>query len=125
VTGVVSQDAADAIAARKQLGSQAFGVAIQKMRGLGALSNAEGLKVENALTRAMDSTISPQEARIAFGELQTQLNELERVARTEAGDQAVDEVMGVQTLPQFPDAASLPPGFKGRAIIGGRAATVQ
>lgn len=128
VTGVVSQDAADAIAARKQLQSQSFGVAIQKMRGLGALSNAEGLKVESALSRAMDPTISPQEARVAFGELQVQLNQLERVAREEAGDASVDEIMGVRTLPSFDtpeaaEAANLPAGTT--IMVGGRKAVVE
>lgn len=106
--GAVSQDAANAMAARKQLESQSFGVAIQKMRGLGQLSNAEGLKVQSALSRAMEPTISPEEARAAFTELQVQINNLENVARKEAGDSAVDSIMNL--APAGAPAGAAPTG---------------
>lgn len=84
---VLSQDAADAIAARKQISAESFGVAIQKMRGLGALSNAEGLKVESAFTRATDPTLSEQEARNAWGEVLQWLSlAKQRAQRKAAGD---------------------------------------
>lgn len=126
ITTALSQDAANASAAREQLGSQAFSVAIQKMRGLGQLSNAEGLKVQSALTRMTNPRISPEEARRAAEELKVQLGALEKVARQEAGDSAVDSIMNV--APSFAseaeaEAAGLQHNTK--VIIGGVAGTWQ
>lgn len=121
--GLLSQDAQNAMAARDTLKSQAFTVAIQKMKGLGSLSNAEGLKVEAAMSRLFNPKISPAEARIAMAELKAQLANLENVARKEAGDGAVDAI--TNQAQSFATEADVPADFKGRAIIGGRAATVE
>lgn len=72
--GVFSQDTADAQAALKNIDAQTFGIAIQKMRGLGQLSNAEGLKVTDAFSRATNPLISSQAAREAWGEVKTYLD---------------------------------------------------
>lgn len=60
---------ADADVMREQLDAQAFGEAIQKMRGLGALSNAEGQKVSAAYTRATNPKQSEESARVAWNEV--------------------------------------------------------
>lgn len=62
-------DAANAEARRNQLEAQSFGISIQEMRGLGALSNAEGMKVTAAYTRAIDKTQSEEAAREAWKEV--------------------------------------------------------
>lgn len=84
VTGVIDQDVANADAARRQIDAQTFGIAVQKMRGLGQLSNAEGTKVTDAFTRATNPTISPQEARSAWQEVQTYLDAAELRAQRKA-----------------------------------------
>lgn len=84
ISGLASQDAADAQAAFGNLGSQAFLSSIQKMRGFGQLSNQEGLKVESALTRATNPQLSEADARVAWAEVKTHLAELKRVAEIEA-----------------------------------------
>lgn len=93
VTKIFSQDATNASAARDTLKSDAFTVAIQKMRGLGQLSNMEGQKVETALTRMFDPRISPAEARVAAAELKKRLVSLQTVARAEAGDGRVEAIL--------------------------------
>ena len=65
---------ANAETRRNQLEASSFGIAIQDMKGLGALSNAEGLKVTAAYTRAVDPRQSEEEARIAWGEVKTYLD---------------------------------------------------
>lgn len=60
---------AGADARRAQLEAQTFGESIQDMRGLGALSNAEGLKVSSAYTRATNPNISEEDARVAWDEV--------------------------------------------------------
>jgi hypothetical protein len=74
VAGLLSQDITDAQAALKNIDAQTFGIAIQKMRGLGSLSNAEGTKVTDAYTRAVDPRISEQDARAAWAEVLDGLN---------------------------------------------------
>lgn len=74
VAGLLSQDITDAQAALKNIDAQTFGIAIQKMRGLGSLSNAEGMKVTDAFTRAVDPRISEQDARAAWAEVLDGLN---------------------------------------------------
>jgi hypothetical protein len=107
VTKLLDQDAANASAARDTLKSDAFTVAIQKMRGLGQLSNMEGQKVETALTRMFDPQISPAEARKAAQELKLSLANLERVARQEAGDGKVDALLnGGAVAPSAAPAAT-------------------
>ena len=61
---------ADAEARRNQLEAASFGISIQQMKGLGALSNAEGLKVTAAYTRAVDPKQSEEAAREAWAEVQ-------------------------------------------------------
>jgi hypothetical protein len=61
---------ADAEARRAQLEAASFGISIQQMKGLGALSNAEGLKVTAAYTRAVDPKQSEEAAREAWAEVQ-------------------------------------------------------
>jgi hypothetical protein len=64
-----SQDAADASARRQQLAANAFTISIQKNRGLGQLSNAEGSKFTDAFTRATTATIGTEEAKRAWSEV--------------------------------------------------------
>lgn len=78
-------DASDAQAKRDQLSAEAFSTTIQKMRGLGALSNAEGEKVTAAYTRATKPGISDKEARIAWGEVKGYLDSAEKRAMEKAG----------------------------------------
>jgi len=85
VTGLGSQDAANAQAQLGVLKGQAFLANIQKMRGFGQLSNMEGGKVEGAYTRAINARIGSEEARQAWAEVKTHLAELKRVAAIEAG----------------------------------------
>lgn len=63
-------EGADAEARRNQLEAASFGISIQQMKGLGALSNAEGLKVTAAYTRAVDPKQSEEAAREAWAEVQ-------------------------------------------------------
>ena len=67
-------DAANADALRKQIDAESFGVSVQKMRGLGALSDAEGKKVAAAFTRATNPEIGDEEARLAWGEVKDWLS---------------------------------------------------
>jgi hypothetical protein len=60
---------ADSEARRLQLDAQAFSEAIQKMRGLGALSNAEGSKVSAAYTRATNVDQTEEAAAEAWAEV--------------------------------------------------------
>lgn len=109
LTQLASQDTANASAARDTLKSEAFTVAIQKMRGLGQLSNMEGQKVESALSRLFNSRISPAEARTAATELKLSLANLEKTARQEAGNAQVDALLGTAgAAPALPAAAGAP-----------------
>jgi hypothetical protein len=85
VTGLADQDVADARAAVETLGGEAFLASIQKMRGFGQLSNQEGVKVQTALTRALDTRIGSPEARAAWQEVKKHMAELKRIAAIEAG----------------------------------------
>ncbi len=85
VTTFVSQDAANASALRKKVNAESFRASINSMRGLGQLSNAEGEKVQAALTTLADPHLSPEAARAAAQQLKTHLAELKRVATIEAG----------------------------------------
>jgi hypothetical protein len=80
----IDQDAADAAALRKKINAESFRASISSMRGLGQLSNAEGEKVQAALTTLADPHISPAAARQAAIDLKTRLEELKRVAQIEA-----------------------------------------
>lgn len=93
-------DAANAQAKRNTLSSQAFGVAIQKMKGMGSLSNAEGLKVTDAFTRATNPNISEDEARKAWGEVLLYLDAAEGRAIRKAGQSQAPETAMPQAAPQ-------------------------
>lgn len=83
--GLMSQEAANAQAALGQIDAQSFGISIQSMRGLGQLSNQEGLKVQKAFALATNPHLSPDAARAAYADMKTHLAELRRVAQVEAG----------------------------------------
>lgn len=85
VTKFVSQDAADAAVLRDKVNAESFRASINSMRGLGQLSNAEGSKVQAALTTLADPHLSPPAARAAAEQLKAHLAELKRVAQIEAG----------------------------------------
>lgn len=84
ISGLMSQDIADAQGKLGNLGAQAFLASIQKMRGFGQLSNQEGAKVEAALTEAVNTKIGSPAARAAWAKVQLHLEELKRVAQIEA-----------------------------------------
>lgn len=90
-------DAANAEGRRRTLDAQAFGITIQKMRGLGALSNAEGQRVTDAFTHATNPSISEEEARAAWGEVNYYLDLAERRAQQKAGQQP----QGAAPMPDF------------------------
>ncbi len=79
-----SQDAADAAGLRSKVNAEAFRASISSMRGLGQLSNAEGEKVQAALTTLANPHLSPVAARAAAQQLKAHLAELRRVAQVEA-----------------------------------------
>jgi hypothetical protein len=81
----VSQDAADAAGLRNKINAESFRASISSMRGLGQLSNAEGEKVQAALTTLSNPKLSPEAARAAAQQLKQHLAELRRVAQIEAG----------------------------------------
>lgn len=78
-------DASNASARRDQLDAMSFGMSIQKMRGMGALSDAEGKKVSAAYTRATSPKISEEEARKAWTEVLGYLDTGEKRLRERAG----------------------------------------
>lgn len=82
---VPASQAAGAEARRRTLDAQAFSVTIQKMRGLGALSNAEGQRVTDAFTHATNPSISEEEAATAWNEVLYTLDLAERRAQQKAG----------------------------------------
>jgi hypothetical protein len=69
LVGLASQEAANAQTRLGQLKGQTFIQSIQKMRGLGQLSNQEGVKVETAFTRAINTRQDPQAAQAAWNEV--------------------------------------------------------
>jgi hypothetical protein len=77
-------EAAGAEGRRRTLDAQAFGVTIQKMRGLGALSNAEGQKVTEAFTHATNPRISEEEAKKAWDDVLYYLDLAEQRANQKA-----------------------------------------
>lgn len=97
--GLADEDVQDAQIRLKNIDAQTFGVAVQKMRGLGQLSNAEGTKVTDAYTRAVDPRSSAEDARMAWNEVLDGLDLAEARAKRKAQ---------VSTLP--PAAAAPNPG---------------
>jgi len=82
---IAGTDAANAEARRAQLEASSFGISIQKMRGLGQLSDAEGKKVTAAYTRAVNRNQSEEEARQAWDEVKKYLDLAEKRAYEKAG----------------------------------------
>jgi len=62
------------------LDAQTFGLAIEQMKGLGALSNAEGQKVQAAYTRATNPLIDEDDARVAWEEVKNRLDRAQQKA---------------------------------------------
>lgn len=129
-------DGRNSDARREQLEAQAFGEAIQKMHGLGALSNAEGSKVSAAYTRATNPSISEEDARVAWDEVLAELGKAEM--RIMTGKLLRVDAPSAPTQPAAPaggggartfateaeaEAAGLKPGT--RVIIGGVSGTWQ
>jgi len=80
-------DASNAQARLGQLDAASFGISIQKMRGLGQLSDAEGKKVSAAFTRATNPKQSPEAARQAWNEVLSYLETARVRAIEKAGGQ--------------------------------------
>lgn len=87
------------------LNSQAFLNSIQKMRGLGALSDAEGKKVEAALTSALNRNQDEDQAAQSFKLLKDRLARFRQIAELEAGFKGT----GVNVGPGLQPPAALPP----------------
>lgn len=106
---LLDQDVQDSQIRLKNIDAQTFAVAVQKMRGLGQLSNAEGTKVTDAYTRAVDPRTSAEEARLAWNEVLDGLDLAEARAKRKAQ---------VSTLPgdQQPPAAPPPAAGQPRAF---------
>lgn len=110
------------------LTSQAFLNSIQKARGLGALSDAEGEKFQAALTSALDPNQDETQAAKSFTLLKQRLDRFRRVAEIEAGLKGVPGMTVNSGLrqPAAPQAfateeeaaaAGIAPGT--RVVIGG------
>jgi hypothetical protein len=105
VVQFASQDAANAAGLRNKLNSESFRASISSMRGLGQLSNAEGEKVQSALTTLSNPHLSPEAARQAAAELKTRLAQLKHVAQIEAG-----QAPGGPAVPGATPTAGAQPG---------------
>ena len=89
-------DAANSQARLAQLDAASFGMSIQKMKGMGSLSDAEGKKVAAAYTRATNPKISEEEARKAWSEVISYLDIAERRAYEKAGRKVPSEKPAAQ-----------------------------
>lgn len=113
------------------LNAEAFLNSVQKMRGLGALSNAEGEKVEAALTAALDRNQDETQAAQSFRLLKQRLDRFRQIAELEAGFKGTDvEVAPGLQQPAAPrsfatEAEAVAAGVKpgDRVIIGGVSGT--
>jgi hypothetical protein len=96
----------------QNLKGEAFSNSVQKMRGLGSLSNAEGEKVMAALTAALDENQDEEQAAKSFQKLMERLDRFQRVAELEAGlkGTGVDVAPGL-TPPQVNPGVSAPQEF--------------
>lgn len=113
VTTFVSQDAANASALREKVNAEAFRASINSMRGLGQLSNAEGAKVQAALTTLANPHLAPEAARAAAAQLKLHLADLKRVAQTEASSGLAPASVpgnGPQQIQSDADYDALPSG---------------
>lgn len=98
------------------LSSEAFQNSVQKMRGLGSLSNAEGLKVQSALTAALEPNQDEAQAAKSFAILKTRLDRFQRIAEVEAGLKGVPgATVGAGAAP--PPAALPPVNGKGWKLM--------
>lgn len=93
------------------LGGEAFLNTVQKMRGLGALSDAEGARVQDALSAALNQDQSEEAAAVSWEALKVRLDSFRRIAELEAGLKAVPGInVGAGAAPAAPAApAALPP----------------
>lgn len=82
---VAPEEYRNARALLDNLRGEAFQNSVQKMRGLGALSNAEGEKVQVALTAALEENQDEKQAAQSFRLLKQRLDRFRRVAELEAG----------------------------------------
>lgn len=93
---------------RKQLESQTFLTAVQKMRGLGALTEMEGKKVTDAVA-ALSTTQSEEQFKENLGVLRGYLSKSRSVAMQKAGK----EPRAVDDQPPMKGAVKLPDGSWG------------
>ena len=105
-------EAANSEARRNQLEAASFGISIQKMKGLGQLSNAEGQKVTAAYTRAIDKRQSEESAREAWNEVLSYLELAKLRARQKAGGPAAPS-----SPPAEPQAEITATGPNGEKLI--------
>ncbi len=85
-SGLAGTDSSDYRKKVKETIAQEFGASIPAMKNLGALSNAEGSRVETALAN-VDPDMSPPEFRAALGRLQEALVKLEQAMEMDARGQ--------------------------------------
>lgn len=110
VMGLADQDVQDAQIRLKNIDAQTFAVAVQKMRGLGQLSNAEGTRVTDAYTRATDPRTSEQDARLAWNEVLDSLDLAEARAKRKAQVSTLPPAGGQPASGNQPSAPSNPAG---------------
>lgn len=85
------------------LDAQTFGLAIEQMKGLGALSNAEGQKVQAAFTRATNPLMDEDDARVAWEEVKNRMTR----AKEKAAQLQTRAILPQNGAP--PAGAALPP----------------
>jgi hypothetical protein len=106
------EDYRNARAKLRNLNAEAFQNSVQKMRGLGSLSNAEGEKVQAALTEALDESQDEEHAARAFAKLSQRLERFRRVAELEAGMKNVPGItVGPGATPPATGAGPTSPAF--------------
>lgn len=104
-------DASRATGLLKTIDAQTFGLAIEQMKGLGALSNAEGLKVQQAFTEATNPNLDEVDARAAWQKVKTRLEKAVVKART-LQQSAILPQNGAPPAAAAPAASGPPPGFQ-------------
>jgi hypothetical protein len=105
------EDYRNAHAVYDNLKSEAFQNSVQKMRGLGSLSNAEGEKVQAALTAALDENQDEAQAAQSFKLLKTRLERFRKIAELEAGFKGTGVQVGPGAAPQTNPGVSAPREF--------------
>lgn len=80
----VTEKAKNTQAKIDQLKGQAFVQAFKEMKGAGAITEQEGLKASQALTRLQEQIVSGQDYRQALKEFKTEVNSLLELKRTQA-----------------------------------------